>query len=70
MPISTFTLSTDCVGRVNAFMGAETLAASAPGYGSRHAERAAAASVTAVMPSGAAGSYLGGSYRKERELVT
>ena len=51
-------------------MRAEALAAPAPGYGSRHAERAAAASVTAVMPSGAAGSYLGGSYRKERELVT
>lgn len=36
-------------------MRAEALAAPAPGYGSRHAERAAAASVTAVMPSGAAG---------------
>ena len=51
-------------------MRAEALAAPAPGYGSRHAERAVAASVTAVMPSGAAGSDLGGSYRKERELVT
>lgn len=70
MPITPFTLSTDCVGRVNTFMRAEALAAPAPGYGSRHAERAAAASVTAVMPSGAAGSDLGGSYRKERELVT
>ena len=49
-------------------MRAEALAAPAPGYGSRHAERAA--SVTAAMPSGAAGSDLGGSYRKERELVT
>lgn len=70
MPISTFTLSTDCVGRVNAFMGAETLAAPAPDYGRCHGERAAAASINAVMPSGAAGSDLGGSYRKERELVT
>lgn len=70
MPITPFTLSTDCVGRVNTFMGAEALAAPAPGYGSRHAERAAAASANAVMASGAAGGDLGGSYRKERELVT
>lgn len=51
-------------------MGAETLAGAAPGYGSRHGERAAAASINAVMPSGAAGGDFGGSYRKERELVT
>ncbi len=51
-------------------MRAEALAAPAPGYGSRHAERAAAASANAVMPSGAAGGDFGGSYRKERELVT
>ena len=51
-------------------MRAEALAAPAPGYGSRHAERAAAASVNAVMPSGAAGGGFGGSYRKVRGLVT